>query len=75
MTNLKVEGLVTFCYYDNLEKGSNFYREVMGFELVFATNFAKIYKLKDNAYIGLVKRSRSVIPSLNIIDGKAIKNW
>jgi catechol 2,3-dioxygenase-like lactoylglutathione lyase family enzyme len=73
LRNLKVEGLVTFCYYTDLEKASQFYREVMGFELVFATDFAKIYKLKDNAFIGLVKRGRSVIPSLNILDEKAIK--
>jgi hypothetical protein len=45
----------------------------MGFDLVFATTFAKIYKLKDKVYIGLVKRGRSVIPSLNILSEKAIK--
>ena len=73
MTKLTTEGLVTFCYYNDLEEASAFYHDVMGLERVFDSQFAKIYRLTGNAHIGLVKRGHSVIPSLNITDDKAIK--
>lgn len=72
MKKLKVQGLVTFCYYNDLEKASEFYKDVMGLDIIFDAEGAKIYKLTDSSNIGLVKRGESVIPSLNILDDKAI---
>lgn len=38
-----LEGMITFTYYDDLEKAAEFFGEVMGFELVIDLDFAKVY--------------------------------
>jgi len=50
----KIDGLVTFLYYDDLEKATRFYRDVMGLKIVVDQGWAKILKLADNAHVGLV---------------------
>ena len=54
MTETKIERLVTFLYYKNLEKAMNFYEEVMGLSLVVDQGWSKIYRVTDKAYVGLV---------------------
>jgi predicted enzyme related to lactoylglutathione lyase len=49
-----VEGLITFLYYDDLEKAKEFYIDVMGFNLVVDQGWAKILNVADKAHIGLV---------------------
>ena len=49
-----VNGLITFFYYSDLEKATQFYREVMGFELTTDQKWAKIFKIAENAYMGCV---------------------
>jgi predicted enzyme related to lactoylglutathione lyase len=49
-----VNGILTFFYYKDLEKAAKFYRNVMGFQLIQDQKWAKIFKVRDNAYIGCV---------------------
>jgi lactoylglutathione lyase len=49
-----VNGLITFLYYDDLEKAEEFYRDVMGFDLVVDQGWAKILNVAEKAHVGLV---------------------
>jgi len=49
-----IEGMITFCYYNDIEKAAEFYRETLGFEEVMNKNWVKIYKLGKDSHIGLV---------------------
>ena len=53
-----VEGLITFLYYKELEKASEFYENIMGFELTVDQGWAKIYRVLDGAYLGVVDERR-----------------
>jgi lactoylglutathione lyase len=48
------KGAITFFYYRNLDKAAEFYRDIMGFELVQDQRWAKIFKINENAYMGCV---------------------
>jgi len=61
MKSKSIDGMITFTYYDNLEKAEKFYGETMGFELVIDVDFAKVYKVTDNAHIGIVDGKRGSI--------------
>jgi predicted enzyme related to lactoylglutathione lyase len=54
MTDVDVDGLITFFYYDNLEEAVRFYTEVMGFDLVIDQVWSKIFKVAEKAHVGLV---------------------
>lgn len=58
MDEVDVEGLITFLYYRDLEKAAEFYEEVMGFELTIDQGWAKIYRVTDSAYVGVVDERR-----------------
>jgi lactoylglutathione lyase len=49
-----VEGLITFTYYNELDKAADFYGKIMGFELVIDVDFAKVYKVSGSSHIGIV---------------------
>lgn len=50
----KVCSQITFLYYDDLTPVDRFYREIMGFELVEDQEWAKIYSIGGNAFVGIV---------------------
>jgi predicted enzyme related to lactoylglutathione lyase len=50
----KIDGLVTFLYYDDLAKAVRFYTEIMGLKVIIDQGWAKILKLSSNSNIGLV---------------------
>ena len=52
--NPEASGLITFLYYEDLEKAAKFYGEVMGFELTTDQRWSKIFKVAENAYVGCV---------------------
>jgi len=54
----EVNELITFFYYEDLEKAAKFYQEVMGFELVIDQGFAKIFKVANSAYMGVVDEKK-----------------
>ncbi len=53
-----IDGSITFFYYDDLCEASRFYGETMGFEKVLDVGFAQLFKVYDNAHVGLVDGSR-----------------
>lgn len=58
MPEKRVEGLITFLYYNDLEKAASFYEDVMGFEPTVNQGWAKIYRVTDGAHIGVVDEKR-----------------
>ena len=50
----KVSSQITFLYYEDLVPIDAFYREVMGFELVEDQEWAKVYAVGGNAFVGIV---------------------
>ena len=52
--SLKSNRLITFFYYENLNKAADFYQNVMGFKLVQDQSWAKIFQVAENAYVGCV---------------------
>lgn len=53
-----VDGLITFLYYEDLEGAERFYEDVMGLEKTVDQGWAKIYRVADAAYVGLVDGRR-----------------
>lgn len=58
MSKAGVEGLITFLYYKDLRRAAGFYEEIMGFELTVDQGWAKIYRVLDDAFVGLVDERR-----------------
>ena len=54
----RVDGLITFLYYNDLEGAVRFYEDIMGFEKTVDQRWAKIYKAAGEAHVGLVDGSR-----------------
>ncbi|QPC88450.1 VOC family protein [Mesorhizobium sp. NBSH29] len=55
-----VEKAITFFYYVDLQRALTFYTEVMGFTLEIDQGWAKILRIADHAYVGLVDESRGM---------------
>jgi len=51
---VSVQSQITFHYYENLQEAAEFYGQVMGFELVEDQQWAKIYRVSGNAFMGIV---------------------
>lgn len=49
---------ISFLYYKNLQDAVAFYEKIFGFELAFDQGWAKIYKIVDGAYLGLVDQEK-----------------
>jgi predicted enzyme related to lactoylglutathione lyase len=52
-----LEGLqaqITFLYYRQIEPAASFYEQIMGFPLVEDQGWAKIYRVRGSAYLGIV---------------------
>lgn len=56
-----IDGTITFFYYDDLERASRFYEGVLGLEPVIDVDFAKVYRIHDNAHVGLVDSERGYL--------------
>jgi predicted enzyme related to lactoylglutathione lyase len=54
----KFNGMITFTYYNEIEKADEFYRVLMGFEKVIDVDFAKVYKVSEGAHMGIVDGKR-----------------
>jgi predicted enzyme related to lactoylglutathione lyase len=57
----KTTGLITFLPYSNLEAATRFYKETMGLNLEIDQGFAKIFRIGEAAYLGLIDEKRSVV--------------
>jgi catechol 2,3-dioxygenase-like lactoylglutathione lyase family enzyme len=56
-----VEGMITFIYYNEIEKAAEFYREILGFEEVMNKDWVKIYKIGNDSHIGLVNAEKGYL--------------
>ena len=54
---------VTFLYFDDLEVGKHFLENVLGLEIVYAPDWAAVYKVAHGAYLGAVDAKRGSVPS------------
>ena len=61
-----ITGSITFFYYDDVERASEFYTNIMGFKKALDVDFAQVFKVYDDVHIGLVDGRRgSMKPSEN----------
>jgi len=64
---------ITFLYFENYENAKNFFENTLELETVSDKNFAKIYRVGESSYIGIVKKAsgsidEKVLISLNTSD-------
>ncbi len=50
----KIQSQITFLYYQDIEQAAAFFQEVLGLEPVEDQQWAKIYRLSGNAFLGAV---------------------
>ena len=56
----KVEKLITFIYYRDLQKGIDFYEKFLGFPMEIDQGFCKIYRISDAGYVGIVDEKKGM---------------
>lgn len=54
---------ITFFYYDDLAPISAFYENILGLELVLDQGVAKIYRIGQHSYFGIVDGTRGHLPA------------
>ena len=59
----KIDGLVTFLYYDDLARATKFYTETMGLKIIIDQGWAKILRLTETANLGLVDGKKGSLRS------------
>jgi catechol 2,3-dioxygenase-like lactoylglutathione lyase family enzyme len=55
---MKKDYAITFFYYPDTQGVAPFYENVLGFELVLDQGLARIYRVADNSYFGIVDGNR-----------------
>ena len=53
---------IVFLSYESLEPGERFYGELLGFPLVEDQGWAKVYRIHDTSYVGIVESKRASMP-------------
>ncbi|MCW4048961.1 MAG: VOC family protein [Candidatus Bathyarchaeota archaeon] len=61
---MKIDGTITFFYYNDLAAAAKFYGDVMGFEPVIDVEFAKVYKVYNDVHVGLVDGKEGYIKAM-----------
>lgn len=56
----RVEKLITFIYYRDLQKGIEFYEKKLGFPLAIDQGWCKIYRISEAGYLGIVDEKRGM---------------
>lgn len=56
----KAEKLIAFIYYKNLDKGIDFYENVLGFSRIIDQGWCKIYQISDSGYLGIVDEKKGM---------------
>lgn len=49
---------ITFLYYQDLSAACTFYEQLFNFELTYDQGWAKIYKISEGAFLGLVDEKK-----------------
>ena len=58
---MKMQSQITFLYYREIQTASAFYEGIMGFELIDDQEWAKIYRVNENAYLGIVDEKKGFL--------------
>ena len=58
---------ITFLYYNDLEYGHQFMRDVLELSLVMDQGFAAIYQISATSYLGIVNRNDRVVPGDTLV--------
>ena len=56
----RVDKLITFLYYKDLEGAMRFYEDILGFSVAIDQGWCKIYGLSSDGYVGLVDETRGM---------------
>ena len=56
----KVEKLITFIYYRDLQKGIEFYENFLGFRMEIDQGVCKIYRISEAGYVGIVDEKKGM---------------
>ena len=51
---MEIDGTITFFYYDDLTRATEFYENIMGFEKVIDISLAKVFRVHGDSHVGLV---------------------
>jgi len=51
---MKIDGTITFFYYDDVERATEFYEETMSFDKVIDIPLAKVFRVHGDSHVGLV---------------------
>ena len=56
----KADKMITFIYYRDLEKGIDFYENVLGFSRIIDQGWCKIYQISNSGYLGIVDERKGM---------------
>jgi predicted enzyme related to lactoylglutathione lyase len=57
----EIDGMITFTYYNELEKAAEFYGKILGFYEVMNKDWVKIFKVSKDSHIGLVNAEKGYL--------------
>jgi len=60
MNDLSIQANLVFFYYKDLEGAQHFYEDIIGLEMVLDYGFAKLFRISQTSYIGLVDEKKGM---------------
>lgn len=60
MAELSIQANLVFFYYPDLDEAERFYTELLGFEKVLDYGFARICRISESTFIGLVEETKGM---------------
>ena len=57
---LNIKANLVFFYYKDLVKAAEFYEDIIGLELVLDYGFARVYRISETSYLGLVDEKQGM---------------
>jgi len=64
--NLAIQANNVFFYYKDLDKAVKFYEEILGLERVLDYGFAKIFRISETSYVGLVDEKEGMHKTMEL---------
>jgi catechol 2,3-dioxygenase-like lactoylglutathione lyase family enzyme len=67
MNNPGIDGQITFLYTTDLIKTTNFYQNIMGFQMILDQGTCRIFRVAESSYIGFCHKETINSDDLNTI--------